>query len=74
MKKILIIVSAIYLLFPRVSGQVPEKKRYKSTQIKEAPYIDGIINENVWNEGDWVDDFTQFEPYNGKKPSQRYRV
>ena len=32
--------------------------------------IDGVINEKLWNEGEWTDDFTQFEPYNGKKPSQ----
>ena len=51
-------------------GQNPEKKLYQAVQISEAPVIDGVLNEKVWNEGEWTDDFTQFEPYNGKKPSQ----
>jgi hypothetical protein len=51
-------------------GQSSEKKRYKATQISQAPVIDGVLNEQIWNEGEWTDDFTQFEPYNGKKPSQ----
>ena len=53
-----------------VTGQNPEKKRYNATQVSEAPVIDGMINEKIWEKGEWTDDFTQYEPYNGKKPSQ----
>ena len=70
MKNILTILCILLLFFPSVSGQPSEKKRYKATQISEAPVIDGSINEKLWNEGEWTDDFTQFEPYNGRKPSQ----
>jgi hypothetical protein len=54
-----------------VNGQTSEKKRYGATHINEAPVIDGILNEKLWNEGEWTDDFTQFEPYNGRSSSQR---
>ena len=70
MKNILTTLCILFLLIPSVFGQTSEKKRYKATQISEAPVIDGVINEKLWNEGEWTDDFTQFEPYNGKKPSQ----
>jgi hypothetical protein len=69
-KKIYFIIFVLLSLIPAVYGQNPEKKRYKATQVLEAPVIDGIINEKVWDEGEWIDDFTQFEPYNGRKPSQ----
>ena len=69
-KTFFITACLLSLLLISVCGQTPEKKRYKATQISEAPVIDGVINEKLWNEGEWTDDFTQFEPYNGKKPSQ----
>ncbi len=70
MKNILTTLCILCLLIPSAFGQTTEKKRYKATQISEAPVIDGVINEKLWNEGEWTDDFTQFEPYNGKEPSQ----
>jgi len=36
-----------------------------------TPTIDGMITEEVWNNAEWKDDFTQREPYEGKKPSQK---
>lgn len=47
------------------------KKQYKATEISQAPEIDGILDEQVWRDGSWIDDFTQNEPYNGRKASQR---
>lgn len=52
-------------------SQTTEKKRYKTIHINEAPVIDGILSEKIWDEGEWTDDFTQFEPFNGRKSSQR---
>jgi hypothetical protein len=69
-RNIFISVTIFFLLISTAFGQDSEKKRYKATQVYESPVIDGVINEQVWNEGEWTDDFTQFEPYNGKKPSQ----
>jgi hypothetical protein len=69
-RKIFIAVTIFLLLISSSFGQNSEKKRYKATHISESPSIDGVIDDKVWNEGEWTDDFTQFEPYNGKKPSQ----
>ena len=70
MKNILPILCLLFLVIPSAFGQNSEKKRYKATQISAAPVIDGLIDEQLWNEGEWMDDFTQFQPYNGQKPSQ----
>ena len=69
-KRTFITVALFYSLIACAFGQNPEKKRYNATQIAEAPVIDGVLTDRIWNEGEWTDDFTQFEPYNGKKPSQ----
>ena len=60
-------------MLPLLSGQTeaPVKKRYKTSRITDPPVIDGILNEALWKSGEWIDDFTQFEPYNGKPASQR---
>jgi hypothetical protein len=71
MKRFLILSAIILIIASGAFGQVPEKKQYKATQITSAPVIDGVVDEQVWQEGEWIDDFTQFEPYNGNKPSQR---
>lgn len=56
-----------------LSGQTeaPVKKRYTASRIAQSPVIDGILDEELWKSGEWIDDFTQFEPYNGKPASQR---
>lgn len=79
MKKIFAILLSMLLFLPFSAGQTPEKKdmtpakkRYKAEKISStAPVIDGILNDESWNEGTWIDDFTQHEPYNGKAASQR---
>lgn len=52
-------------------GQALPKKSYQATHVTSAPIIDGELNEDIWTTGTWIDDFTQYEPYNGIKPSQR---
>jgi hypothetical protein len=71
MKSLLITMVMVIVVTSTAFGQTPEKKRYKATFISSPPVIDGLINEDVWKSGEWIDDFTQYEPYNGQKPSQR---
>jgi hypothetical protein len=71
MKKNLISVAIVFMLFPAVFGQNSDKKRYEAQKITTVPVINGILDEQVWQEGKWEDDFTQYEPYNGQEPSQR---
>lgn len=61
----------ILLVTAKAIGQTEEKKNYKATYITNAPTIDGLIGEDVWKEGGWIDDFTQYEPFNNKPVSQR---
>ncbi|MBE0651817.1 MAG: carbohydrate binding family 9 domain-containing protein [Bacteroidales bacterium] len=39
--------------------------------VGKAPVIDGKLNDKAWSEGNWAGDFRQYDPYNGKKPSQK---
>jgi Domain of unknown function (DUF5916)/Carbohydrate family 9 binding domain-like len=71
MKRIFITLIVLLMILPGVTGQTPEKKQYKATRLTTAPAIDGILDDEVWKEGSWIDDFTQYEPYNGSKVSQR---
>jgi len=40
----------------------------------EKPTIDGILNDNCWQTGEWASDFTQWIPTEGGKPSQRTKL
>jgi len=71
MKKILMLCLALLILSLTVFSQAPVKKQYKATKITSAPAINGILDEELWQAGEWVDDFTQNEPYNGRPASQR---
>jgi hypothetical protein len=71
MKRFFLSGLIIFLLLPCVTGQTPEKRQYKATRITTAPVINGILDDEIWLTGDWVDDFTQQQPYNGRKSSQR---
>ncbi|MBK9390293.1 MAG: carbohydrate binding family 9 domain-containing protein [Bacteroidetes bacterium] len=71
MKRIFLILSIALLTISFTSGQTSEKKKYKAEQITIAPVINGILDEDIWQGGTWVDDFTQHEPYNGARATQR---
>ena len=71
MKRILISLMILMVTLTSAFGQTSEKKRYKATRITEAPVIDGTLDEPVWKTGEWIDDFTQNEPYNGQPATQR---
>ncbi|HLN20350.1 MAG TPA: DUF5916 domain-containing protein [Bacteroidales bacterium] len=66
-----LLVSANIVTAQNGDKQASLKKNYKATQISVEPVIDGILDEEVWNEGEWTDDFIQNEPYNGSKATQR---
>lgn len=71
MKSLLILVAILIILTTSAFGQAPEKKRYKATPVASAPSIDGVLNDDVWSLGEWIDDFTQHEPYNGNSATQK---
>ncbi len=71
MKRIVITLFVLILLIPVSFGQDLPKKRYQATSIDVAPEIDGILDDQIWEKGTWIDDFTQYEPFNGRPVSQR---
>ncbi|HEY3371937.1 MAG TPA: DUF5916 domain-containing protein [Prolixibacteraceae bacterium] len=71
MNKFVISGMLILGLLPSIYAQAPEKKLYTATRIASSPVINGILDEVVWQSGDWMDDFTQNEPYSGRPASQR---
>jgi hypothetical protein len=71
MRRIVLFLILVFGLTNYISAQTPIKKKYAATYITQGPVIDGIVDDSVWQDGEWIDDFTQFEPYNGKKPSQK---
>jgi hypothetical protein len=71
MRKTLILLFLLLLIVPVLTGQTIEKKRYKAERLTVVPDIDGVLDDEAWNQGTWIDDFIQFEPYNGKQPSQK---
>ncbi|MFN8211146.1 MAG: DUF5916 domain-containing protein [Bacteroidales bacterium] len=71
MKNFLILTVLFFLFAWRASGQDLPKKIYQATYITTAPSVDGFLTEEQWNQGEWIDDFTQHEPYNGKAATQR---
>jgi len=52
-------------------AQNGEKRQYHAMRLEgPAPAIDGILDDEAWQQGEWQGDFTQYEPYNGRQASQ----
>lgn len=51
--------------------QQPKKEYYPGECSKNEILIDGKLDEPVWQKATWQDDFTQYEPSEGKNPSQK---
>jgi hypothetical protein len=46
------------------------KKKYFTQRLRGTIELDGIPNEEAWNNVEWGGDFTQWQPNEGKPPSQ----
>jgi len=53
-------------------AQKLDKRIYETNRINNeaAPKIDGLIDDYIWDEADWSQDFTQSRPTEGDPPSQ----
>ena len=58
---------------PSAFAQTGTSKRIYTTQRinGNAPRLDGIIDEDVWNQVEWSGDFTQRTPDDGAAPAQQ---
>lgn len=69
MKRIALIL-AMCSLFGIAQTKSIEKRTYTSSKVTNEILIDGIISEGAWENVQWQGDFIQFEPFEGKQPSQ----
>lgn len=70
MKKNICILLIVFFNFHFTAESINKEQR--SLEIKkttESPKIDGILNDACWENAATANDFFQYEPYNGKKPS-----
>ena len=54
-----------------VAQNLVKKEYFAGTCSKTDITIDGKLNEAAWINASWQDDFTGYEPYEGKAPSQK---
>jgi len=47
------------------------KKKYTTQRLNATVTLDGIPEEDAWNAVEWGGDFTQWQPNEGKPPSQQ---
>lgn len=47
------------------------KKKYTTQRLNATVTLDGIPTEDAWNAVEWGGDFTQWQPNEGKPPSQQ---
>ncbi len=74
MKLTVILVAAALLVTELAVSQVttPTKRQYKTMKLSlQPPVIDGRLDESVWQSMEKGGQFTQFQPYEGKEPSQK---
>ncbi len=72
MKKALLILFCIFLAQQFAVADTPEKRMYTAKNINpHPPAIDGKLDDEVWQDGEWGDGFIQREPYEGKAPTQK---
>ncbi len=49
-----------------------QNRTYTTNKISDqTPEIDGLLDDEVWQNTKWEGEFTQFRPQNGEKPSQQ---
>ncbi len=66
-------ISFLVLFFDSLAVSAQTRKvTYKAAEVQgKAPVIDGHLNDKAWKRASWDSDFTQYEPYDGKAPSQK---
>jgi hypothetical protein len=68
-------ILALLILFPLLTfGQFENKKSYTISQCKIAPKIDGVLNDNTWQDLDIANNFTQISPNNGNPERNHQRT
>jgi hypothetical protein len=72
MRKLLIIILVLVLMHTVYAQYV--NKKYFAVRVENAPKIDGVLDEEVWSKVKATDEFTQFRPIEGSKPTYRSEI
>ena len=71
-KNLLFLFLSFFAFHSNIFAQESFVKTYSTKPLsQEELIIDGIIDEQTWINSNWENDFTQYEPYDGEKPSQK---
>ncbi|MEO7801192.1 MAG: DUF5916 domain-containing protein [Ginsengibacter sp.] len=75
MNKTCLLVVMVMLVFNVAKIQQKDtiipKKKYVTQRLAHAIELNGIPDEEAWNSVEWGGDFTQWQPNEGKAPSQK---
>ena len=75
MNKTCLLIIFFDFLFLVVTGNPGDsiivKKKYFTRQLNSPVTLDGLPSEEAWNLVEWAGDFTQWQPHEGKPPSQQ---
>lgn len=64
----------ILALLLTIASTLNAQKNYETVFISEPPVIDGIFNDAAWEKAEWINEFIQRSPVEGKKPSQNTEI
>src|SRR5215218_9664731 len=75
MNKACLVFLFLNFLFLTARSNPPDsvmvKKKYLTNKLTGAITLDGKATEEAWNAVEWGGDFTQWQPNEGKPPSQQ---
>jgi len=73
-RKILLLLIA-FLCFHQIDAQNQKnRKTIKTTRVGNAPKIDGVLNDEAWENAEIATDFVIFRPENGKLVNPEYQT
>ncbi len=65
------ITAFMFMSFGFAQNQVPRKSYTTKHITQKPPEIDGILDDEVWNEVEWSGDFVEFEPNENTAPEHQ---
>jgi hypothetical protein len=57
-----------------VGASANDEPRARALLVDEAPILDGVLDDPIWQKAEVISDFTQVEPIEGAPPSFRTEV
>jgi hypothetical protein len=66
-----LLIAFVITAYGNSGDTVIPRKKYHTKQLNGAITLDGIPQEEAWNAVDWGGDFIQWQPNEGKPPSQQ---